>query len=243
MQATTVRNLYDVYCIGATKRYIYIHRHTQREREIYIYIYKSIYIYIYVYLYIYIYISHCITYIWILPLKSSKDTKSSDPTSFAELRESPWRFPNPAVETGCRDGATWANPRRVHWFHRRGDGPLGIQHARPGKHTKNYGQSPLLVSKHTKNYGKSPLLVGKHTKNYGQSPLLVGKHTKNYGKSPLLVGKHTKNYGKPPLLVGKHTKNNGKSPLLVGKSTISMGHLFSRTVTVRLPEGRLPGRL
>ena len=36
MQATTVRNLYDIFCIGATKRYIYIHRH--RERDIYIYI-------------------------------------------------------------------------------------------------------------------------------------------------------------------------------------------------------------
>jgi hypothetical protein len=128
MQATTVRNLYDILCIGATKRYIYIHRH--RERDIYIF--------------------HCITYIWILPLKAATrtNTKSSHPTSFAELRF-PVAIPHPAVETGCRDGATWANPRRVHWFHRRGiDGPLGIQHARPGKHTKNYGKSPLLVGKY-----------------------------------------------------------------------------------------------
>ena len=129
MQATTVRNLLWYFLYRCNKA-VHIHTQTQREREIYIF--------------------HCITYIWILPLKAATrtNTKSSHPTSFAELRF-PVAIPHPAVETGCRDGATWANPRRVHWFHRRGiDGPLGIQHARPGKHTKNYGKSPLLVGKY-----------------------------------------------------------------------------------------------
>jgi hypothetical protein len=38
-----------------------------------------------------------------------------------------------------------------------------------------------------------PLASGKHTKNYGKSPLLMGKSPLLMGKSPFLMGKSTIN--------------------------------------------------